>query len=216
MWPKFYGNGVSFSLRKQMNRPSLYRLRGRWTLWIAFTCAVGIHLGVVVIAKTRSESTGVENFTPLEGDVEIIETESDAIPPVELATPPLLEQISPDQDFFSEESAKEPKIRVSKTGREIKRGSTTSLRSAKSTAMYAPPPVYPYEARRSRITGSGTALLTIDPASGNVIDVLLVQSCGNAILDHATLDALHRWRFKPRTAVRVKVPITYMLRGVSY
>jgi protein TonB len=90
------------------------------------------------------------------------------------------------------------------------------LRSVKAMVAYAPRPVYPYEARRQRVTGAGVALLTVDQTLGTVTDVLMVQSCGNAILDNSTLDALRRWRFKPGSAARVQVPITYTLMGVSY
>jgi TonB family protein len=82
--------------------------------------------------------------------------------------------------------------------------------------MYAPRPVYPYEARRQRMTGSGIALLSVDPAVGNVTSVRMTQSCGSVILDNATLDALRRWRFKRGSALSVEVPITYTLTGVSY
>ena len=34
--------------------------------------------------------------------------------------------------------------------------------------MYAPRPVYPYDARRQRVTGSGIALLTVDSVDGSV------------------------------------------------
>jgi TonB family protein len=81
---------------------------------------------------------------------------------------------------------------------------------------YAPRPVYPYEARRQRITGSGVALLTVDRTLGTVTDVLIAQSCGSAILDNSTLDALRRWRFKPESVTQVRVPITYTLMGASY
>jgi protein TonB len=82
--------------------------------------------------------------------------------------------------------------------------------------VYAPRPVYPYEARRQRVTGSGIALLTIDQTSGTVTDVLMTQSCGNVILDNSTRDALRKWRFKPGTAVSVQVPIKYTIPGASY
>jgi protein TonB len=82
--------------------------------------------------------------------------------------------------------------------------------------MYAPRPVYPYEARRQRITGSGAVLLTIDATAGTVTEVLIVQSCGSDVLDHATLDALRRWRFKPGIVAKVQLPITYTLLGTSY
>jgi TonB family protein len=81
---------------------------------------------------------------------------------------------------------------------------------------YAPRPVYPYEARRQRVTGSGVALLTVDQTFGAVTDVLMAQSCGNAILDNSTVDTLRRWRFKPGSATRIQVPITYTLMGASY
>ena len=73
---------------------------------------------------------------------------------------------------------------------------------------YAPRPVYPDEARRQRVTGSGIALVTLDQISGTVTDVLMTQSTGNAILDNPTLDALRRWRFKPGNVTKVQVPIT--------
>jgi protein TonB len=82
--------------------------------------------------------------------------------------------------------------------------------------MYGPRPVYPYEARRQRMTGSGIALLTIDPAIGNVTNVRITRSCGSVILDNATLEAFRRWRFKPGTALSVEVPITYTLTGASH
>jgi periplasmic protein TonB len=90
------------------------------------------------------------------------------------------------------------------------------LRSVEAMVAYAPRPVYPYEARRQRVTGSGVALLTVDQNSGAVTDVLMTQSCGNPILDNSTLDALRRWRFRPGTVTKVQVPITYTLLGVSY
>lgn len=201
-----------------MNSPLLYRSRGHWMFWTAFVCAIGIHLGAVVLAKNKSEITNIESLSPPEGDVEVIETEPNLAPPEDPVEPPALEQIRPDREIFSEENLEEPKLRPRKKVRptSLVRGATVSLRSVRAMATYAPRPVYPYQARRLRITGSGTALLTVDPASGNVTDVVMLQSCGNAILDMATLDALRRWRFKPGTVVRVQVPITYTLMGVSY
>jgi len=86
----------------------------------------------------------------------------------------------------------------------------------KATVVYAPRPLYAYEARRQRVTGSGVALLTIDQTSGTVTDVLMTQSCGNVILDNSTRDALRRWRFKAGSVTKVQVPITYTLMGVAY
>ena len=88
--------------------------------------------------------------------------------------------------------------------------------SVKALTLHAPRPAYPYEARRGGITGSGVAQLTVNTEAGNVIDARMAQSTGSMILDHATVETLRQWRFKPGVAANVDVPITYTLTGVSY
>ena len=202
-----------------MNSALLYREHGRRLFWIAFVSALTIHIGAVALAKTKSPIAKLENFTPATA-VDILDaSEPEPAPPEEFATPPPLEQIQPDRDSFPEENRTPPPVRPRQKSRpqSLVRGtSTTLLRSVKAMVAYAPRPVYPYEARRQRLTGSGVALLTINQASGAVTDVLMTQSCGNAILDNSTLDALRRWRFKPGNVTKVQVPITYTLTGASY
>jgi TonB family protein len=182
--------------------------------------ALAIHLGAVALAKNKSPIVKLEHFTP-PGDVDIVEA-SEPEPALleESVTPPLLEQIQPDQDSFQEKKLTPPPVRAHRKGRPAStvrgRTATASLRSVKAMVASAPRPVYPYEARRQRVTGSGVALLTVDQTSGTVTDVLMMQSCGNAILDHSTLDALRRWRFRQGSVTKVQVPITYTLMGVSY
>jgi TonB family protein len=200
-----------------MNPAFVYRQHGRSIFWIAFMSALAIHLGAVAIAKTKSPPATLEDFNRT-GDLELVDTaEPEPALLEESATPPPLEQIHPDQDSF-EENLTPPPVRAHRKARPASfvRGTTASLRSVKAMVAYAPRPVYPYEARRQRVTGSGVALLTVDQTFGTVTDVLMAQSCGNAILDNSTLDALRRWRFKPGSAARVHVPITYTLMGVSY
>jgi len=196
-----------------MNPALLYRQHGRCIFWIAFVSAVAIHLGAVALARTKSPTTTPEHFTPAR-DVEIDASEPE--PALEEpATPPALEEVNPDQDSFQKEKYKPSPIRAYRKA--LVRGTTaTSLGSVKAIVAYAPRPVYPYEARRQRMTGSGVALLTIDQTSGTVTSVLMMQSCGDAILDNSTLDALRRWRFKPGSATKVQVPITYTLMGVLF
>jgi TonB family protein len=79
---------------------------------------------------------------------------------------------------------------------------------AKALAMTAPRPNYPYELRARKITGSGVAKLVVDPSTGSVVDVTMVQSTGSPILDNSTVSAFHRWRFKPGTVREVRMPIT--------
>jgi TonB family protein len=200
-----------------MNPAFVYRQHGRSIFWIAFMSALAIHLGAVALAKTKSPPATLEDFNT--GDVEVVDTaEPEPALREESSTPPPLEQIHPDQDIFREENLTPSPVRAHRKTRpgSLVRGTTASLRSVKAMVAYAPRPVYPYEARRQRVTGSGVAFLTVDQTLGTVTDVLMAQSCGNAILDNSTLDALRRWRFKPGTAARVQVPITYTLMGVSY
>ncbi len=202
-----------------MNSALFYREHGRRLFWIAFVSALAIHIGAVALAKTKSPTTRLEHFPP-PADVDII----DAPKPepallVEPVTFPPIEEIHPDQDFFREENLTPPPVRAHRNARPLSmvRGKpTTSLSSVKAMVAYAPRPVYPYEARRQRVTGSGVALLTIDQTSGMVTGVLMTQSCGNVILDNSTRDALRRWRFRPGAAASVQVPITYTITGASY
>lgn len=85
-------------------------------------------------------------------------------------------------------------------------------------AVYTPRPTYPYEARALYQHGSGIAILTVDPATGNVTNVVMAASIGVKRLDDETVWTLSHWRFKPGTVEKVRVPITFSLSGpgVSY
>ena len=48
--------------------------------------------------------------------------------------------------------------------------------------LTAPRADYPYEARGRHITGSGVAVITVDPNSGLAMDAMMEQSIGNPIL----------------------------------
>ena len=146
-----------------MNSALVCRQHGRSIFWIAFFFALAIHLGAVALAKTKSPSIKLQDVSPLP-DVEVVDTaEPEAALLEESAPPPPLEQIHPDQDRFREENLTPPPIRAHRKARppSLIGGTTSSLlRSVKATVAYAPRPVYPYEARRQRVTGSGVALLT--------------------------------------------------------
>jgi TonB family protein len=203
-----------------MKAALLYRPRRRWLFWIAFACAVGLHVGAMVIAQGKTHNIVAKEFEPAGVDVEVLEPEQPSVQ--EAVMPPVSEQAPPDQDAFPEENSTPPPVRPRKKTRAAiavrtaDRGAVAPFGSLKAMVMYAPRPVYPYEARRQRTTGSGIALLTVDPASGNVTDARMTHSCGSVILDSATLSALRAWRFKPGTAGNIQVPITYTLAGASY
>jgi TonB family protein len=201
-----------------MNAGLPYQARGRWRLWIAFACAAAIHVGAVVLAKSKSEKNAVQDFRPPGVDVEMIATEPDPTPPDESVIPPPSEHFFPDEEAFPEENRTPTPVRPHKKTRvaSFVSGPTARPGAVKASVLYAPRPVYPYEARRQRITGTGIALLTVDPAVGNVTGVRMTQSCGSVALDNATLGGFRRWRFKPGSARNVEVPTTYTLTGASY
>jgi TonB family protein len=191
-------------------------------VWAAFACAAGIHIGAIVVAQGKSDKSVAQDFRPIGIEIEIANKDPEQAPPEDVAMPPPREQVPPDLDAFPEENPKlravrpRKKILAAALVRPTAREAVAGFASAKALVMYAPRPVYPYEARRLRITGSGIALLAVASADGNVIDVRMTQSCGSVILDNGTLDAFRRWRFKPGSVERVQVPITYTVTGASY
>ena len=93
----------------------------------------------------------------------------------------------------------------------------TSIANAKASAVFAPRPAYPYEARARKITGSGVCVVTVDTSSGAVTDAEMVQSIGNNLLDQSAVSTFRRWKFRPgSTAPKVKIPITFTMAGASY
>jgi TonB family protein len=79
--------------------------------------------------------------------------------------------------------------------------------------LYQVPPEYPFEARRSRITGEGILVGQVDSKTGNVTSVRMEKSTGNTILDQAALNAFRQWRFKPGTTRKFRTPIIYEMVG---
>jgi TonB family protein len=87
---------------------------------------------------------------------------------------------------------------------------------ARISALSAPQPEYPYEARRQRVTGTGIVIMTVDSGSGRVTDVMMDESTGSLVLDNAAIAGFRRWRFKPGTVSRVRLPITFTMTGAQY
>jgi TonB family protein len=84
-----------------------------------------------------------------------------------------------------------------------------SLSAAQAMAVNAPLPEYPYQAKRANITGSGVCVMSVDTASGKVINAMMAQSTGDGILDNVTINTFRKWRFKPGTVSQVRVPVDY-------
>lgn len=77
------------------------------------------------------------------------------------------------------------------------------------TVLHQVVPEYPYEARRSRISGYGTLFGQVDFKTGLVTSVRMEKSTGNTLLDHAALNAFRQWRFKPGTVCQFRTPISF-------
>ena len=79
-------------------------------------------------------------------------------------------------------------------------------------AIYTPQPVYRPEWAKQGLAGKGVVLVTIDPKTGTVVGVHMLQSTGNNLLDGAALDAYSKWRFKPGSIPQVKMPVEFTNR----
>ena len=141
------------------------------------------------------------------------------IPIPEVPPPP---EIQPE---FHEEQTPPPQKKIAQKTQPIKAPQVAgppkppgmmSASQAKAAAISAPRPEYPYEARSRHITGSGVCLVTVDAGSGNVTDASMAHSTGNPILDNSATSAFRRWRFKPGTVSKVRIPITFTMTGASY
>jgi TonB family protein len=58
--------------------------------------------------------------------------------------------------------------------------------------------------------------MIVDFESGVVTSAIMEQSTGNAVLNNAAVSAFRRWRFKPRTVSRVRMPIAFTMSGAQY
>ena len=80
---------------------------------------------------------------------------------------------------------------------------------AQGNLIYSPPPTYPEAARAAQVSGVVLLNATISPEGS--VESLSVAS-GNALLNHAAMDAVKQWRYKPTIsngqAVRIQTTIT--------
>jgi protein TonB len=208
---------------------AIYKPASKWGVVAAVIGAIALHALAVYIVALEPEKVPVEIEVPFEQIAEVtfetaapepVEPESVEEPvPVDAPPPPI------DPPEFVEETVERTpdRPRSNRTIAPLARprpagvpGGTMSMSSARAVAISAPRPEYPYEARRSRITGSGVAVMTVNQATGAVTDVVMAQSTGSAILDNAAKSAFRRWRFKPGTVTKVRTPITFTMTGAQY
>jgi protein TonB len=199
----------------------IYQPNKKWRFATALFAAAVIHLGAIAFANAhRAEPQAASGFSnePSEISVEPLDPTPDPQPsPDPLPTPPAIEELSVENTTTpppvqTQTSKSTPLVRppVTPTSRFL------NLSAAKVLALNAPRPEYPYEARRQKITGSGRAVMSVDPGSGSVTDVRMSTSTGSPFLDNAAIAGFRRWRFKPGSVSTVTCPVTFTLSGASY
>jgi TonB family protein len=209
-----------------MTGPLLYRPPPRWQVWAALGGAVGLHFAAIAIASIHPSEV-VEDLSNIpEAAVELSleqqpEPPQPTPPPEEEPPPPPPPDAIQEKPEFLEEKPTPPPKRppstkpVSPIARPTTAGPTGPAPTGKAAMIFKPNIQYPYEARRSKITGSGTIVVSVG-ADGSVTDASMGASTGSPILDNAATSAFRRARFKPGTVPRVKIPITFTLSGASY
>src|SRR5438045_3978028 len=74
-------------------------------------------------------------------------------------------------------------------------------------------PEYPIGFVTHGAKGRGRFRLTVNPKSGLVDEVKIVQSTGYQDLNKLAVKALLQWQFKPGTASPVEVPVEFDIQG---
>ena len=63
--------------------------------------------------------------------------------------------------------------------------------------------------------GRGRFRLTINPKTGEVDEVKILQSCGHQILNELAAKALLQWKFQPGTRSPIEVPVEFYIHGAD-
>lgn len=208
-----------------MAKPILYRPSPRWQIWVFLGAALLVHVvGVVASIKREPPPVDLSDIPTYTIEATMEQPTDEPTPPPEdipLDEPPPVPEVQPE---FHEETTPPPKrppnvkvqpVKAPQIGTPKPPG-TMSISSAKALAINSPRPEYPYEARSRHITGSGVCVVSVDTSTGSVTDASMAQSLGNPILDNSAMSAFRRWRFKPGTVSKVKIPITFTMTGASY
>ena len=210
-----------------MAAPLLFRPAPKWQIFAALGGAIFIHLAAVALAF-KKEPPPVDVAVDLQNTVEaVIETQAPeeipTPPPEDIPMPPPPPDITEIPEFHEESPPPKQITKPATKVQPIKAPQTAGPRptamgaaQGKAAAVFAPRPEYPYEAKRTHVTGSGVCVVTVDPATGSVTDATMAQSTGSSVLDNATTSAFRRWRFKAGVVSKVRIPITFTLTGASY
>ena len=84
-------------------------------------------------------------------------------------------------------------------------------RAGKGNILYSPWPRFPLAASAHGVAGKGRFQLSVDPRTGLVTDVQILETTHDKRLDDAAIKALRQWRFKPHAVRKFVVPIDFDL-----
>ncbi len=206
-----------------MTAAFIYRPAPGWRIAVALAAAVAVHLAAIAFAER--DAPAPQPYLPGDDptEIEIIPGEPELSPPASDEMPPPAPPPPVMTETLIEEKLAPKPVPVARINKVplVPRSPQPSRALApagagKVLALAAPRPEYPYEARRQHLTGSGVALLSIDPSNGSVLDVQMAQSTGSALLDNAARAGFRRWRFRPGTVSQVQTPITFTLTGAAF
>jgi TonB family protein len=199
------------------NEALIYHRPSKWPIATTLSVAVLIHLSAVAIAFHRgspANEPAIADGSVAFGFEPAADPPTPPDPDISLTPPPPL----PAVDFIeAHDIERVPKPHQSPAPIRMPRQTRLpAVGNAKAWAVNAPRPDYLYEARSRHLTGSGIAIICVDPSTGFATDVIMEQSTGHPILDNSTVSAFRRWRFKPGSPSRVRIPITFLLTGARY
>lgn len=208
-----------------MAKAIFYKPRPRWHFVGSLAVAVAIELAAVAIASIRRAEPPPEEIVMPSAPIDAVITElpPEATPPPEEEPPPPPPPPDEPTEFTIQEPTPPPRPPNAPTPKPRPKVSqnkgtgysgVANYSSARSNWVSAPHPTYPYEARRSKQTGSGRFVITFDD-SGNATNVSVARSTGSPILDQTSVNTFMRWRCKPGFYKKVVVPITYTLQGAQ-
>ncbi len=210
-----------------MAGPLLYRPQPRWQVIAAFGGALALHFAAVGIASIKP-AEHIEDLSQIPEAVVELSLEAQKEPrnlrrPRRKSRHRRRRQRPCRKKSLSMSRKRRPLLprdRLRRNRSSRSRGPSRPVPldpapSGKAAMIFKPRIQYPYEARRSKITGSGTIVVSVGP-DGSVTSCSMGASTGSPILDNAATSAFRSARFKPGTVPRVKIPITFTLTGASY
>ena len=94
---------------------------------------------------------------------------------------------------------------------QVAQTSPTPHATPKPRLLYAPAPSFPPGQSLPGQSGTGRYRLTFDP-QGNVTDIRVVASTGNAYFDQAAIKTLRQWKSAPSQGWQATIPVTFRTR----